>query len=139
MGRRSGRVVLILSGMGFPLTQAAMRRFGRSGAFAVEAVTAALLMRDAGMIARGATGRLRRGPAMLLWLETASAALASVLSLRPLFAESARVAARAKRPTGGEALRRIAIGTLFGLHTMRFRIYLQPDQGRRQQAAENVG
>jgi hypothetical protein len=30
-----------------------------------------------------------------------------------------------------ETLRRGAVGLLFGLHTYRFWIYLQPDQGRR--------
>jgi hypothetical protein len=29
-------------------------------------------------------------------------------------------------------MRRAAVGALFGLHTVRFRIYLRPDQGVRQ-------
>jgi hypothetical protein len=30
-----------------------------------------------------------------------------------------------------EAVRRFAVGLLFGLHTYRFRIYLEPGRGRR--------
>jgi hypothetical protein len=36
------------------------------------------------------------------------------------------VAARAREPA-----RRLAVATLFGVHTARFWIYLQPGQGRR--------
>ena len=40
--------------------------------------------------------------------------------------------AAAARPTPLEALRRASLGMLFGLHTLRFRIYLAPDHGLRQ-------
>ena len=100
-----GRAVLALSGLGFPLTQLAIRRFGRPGAVAVEGVCGGLLVRDAAMIALGVPGRLRRGPAVLLWLEAA---------------------------------RRVAIGALFGIHTVRFRIYLQPDSGRKNGEPEDT-
>ena len=35
-------------------------------------------------------------------------------------------------PEPAEMARRLAVGTLFALHTVRFRIYLQPDQGRKR-------
>jgi hypothetical protein len=117
--------------MGFPLTQLAISRFGRAGAAVVEAVSVGLLVRDVALIASGAPRRLRRGPATLLWLEGAAAGLSSVAGLRLLAdAEACREASDA-RPSGPEAFRRISLGALFGLHTVRFRIYLQPDHGLR--------
>lgn len=127
-----GRAVLAVSGLGFPLTQLAIRRFGTPGAVAVEVVCGGLLVRDAAMIAVGVPGRLRRGPAVLLWLEAAVAGAAVVTGLRPLMdADALLRAAGQARPDRLEAARRVAIGALFGLHTMRFRIYLQPDSGRK--------
>jgi hypothetical protein len=131
MSPRAGRVVLAVSGMGFPLTQLAIRRLGARGALVVEAVCGGLLVRDVAMIVAGAPGRLRRGPAALLWLEGAAGAAATVTGLRLLIDGAARERALAPRPDRSEAIRRAAIGTLFGLHTMRFRIYLQPDHGLR--------
>jgi hypothetical protein len=129
-----GRLVLVLSGMGFPMAQVVIRRFGTAGAAAVEAVSVGLLARDLALVAGGAPRRLRRGPAMLLWLEAAAAALASVLGLRLLVDAKARARAIEQRPAGPEIARRIALGSLFGFHTMRFRIYLQPDRGLRPEA-----
>jgi hypothetical protein len=129
-----GRVVLGLSGLGFPLTQVAIRRLGRPGAAVVAVVSVGLLARDAAMIVGGAPDRLRRGPAALLWLEAVAAAIASVLGLRLLVDAEARGHALDPRPSGAEALRRFALGALFGLHTLRFRIYLRPDRGLREQA-----
>lgn len=126
-----GGVVLLLSGIGFPLTQLAVRRFGRRGALLVEAVSVGLLARDTAMIAMGTPRHLHRGPAMLLWLEAGAAALAAVTGLRLLVDGQARERAIAARPSRFEVVRRGAVGTLFGLHTMRFRIYLQPDRGLR--------
>ena len=127
-----GRAVLALSGLGFPLTQLVIRRFGKPGAVAVEVVCGGLLVRDAAMIASGVPGRLRRGPAGLLWLETASAVAAVLTGLRPLVnADAAHRAAGQGRPDRLEVVRRTAVGALFGLHTWRFRIYLQPDSGRK--------
>ena len=134
MTPEAGRVVFGLSGLGFPMTQLAVRRLGRPGAAVVEAVSVGLLARDAAMIAGGAPGRLRRGPAALLWLEAGAAAASSVLCLRLVADAGARREAVAARPTGLEVLRRFALGALFGLHTLRFRIYLRPDRGLRQSA-----
>ncbi len=132
MPDRIGRAVLVVSGMGFPLSQLAIRRFGRRGAILVEAVSVGLMARDAALLAMGASHRLRRGPARLLWLETAAAAAAALTGLGLMLDEEARQAAVAARPAPLEALRRAALGTLFGLHTLRFRIYLSPDHGLRQ-------
>ena len=138
MTPEAGRVILGLSGMGFPLTQMAIRRLGRPGAAAVAAVSVGLLARDAAMIAGGAPARLRRGPAALLWLEALAAGLASVVGLRLLANAVALQRALDPRPSGPEALRRFALGALFGLHTLRVRIYLQPDRGLRQPPAETA-
>ena len=131
MSESIGRLVLILSGMGFALTQFAIRRLGRPGALIVEGASAGLLVRDVAMIATGAPSRLRRAPAVLLWLEAAAGAAATLTCLPMVIDGRARDRARQPRADGFEALRRAAVGTLFGLHTMRFRIYLQPDHGRR--------
>ncbi len=130
-----GRLVLIASGLGFPLTQLALVRFGRRGAVLVEGVTTALLLRDAALVAAGAQGRLHRGPALLLCAETAIAVAASASSLPLVVSPGARARVAEPSWTGREALRRIVIGTLFGLHTLRFHIYLQPGQGLRGQSA----
>jgi len=90
---------------------------------------AGLAFRDAAMIAAGVPARLRRGPAILLWLELGAAVAAAGLGLHLVVAEDASTRA-ASQPGPAEMARRIAVGTLFGLHTVRFWIYLQPDQGR---------
>jgi len=46
-------------------------------------------------------------------------------------ADATHRAADQKPPDRFEVARRTAIGALFGLHTWRFRIYLQPDSGRK--------
>ncbi len=134
MTRRSmvGGAVLIASGMGFPLTQLALQRFGRRGALLVDGVCAGLLLRDVGLIANGAPRRLRRTPAVLLWLETIAAAVAMLVGVPPILDERRRRRALDPRPTTPlEIVRRVSVGALFGFHTWRFRIYLRPDQGRR--------
>ena len=131
MSQRIGRSVLLLSSLGFPLTQLALRAFGRRGAILVEGVSMGLFVRDAAMIAGGAPDRLRRAPAALLWLEAAVAGAAALTGLGPILDEKARLAARDAQPARFEGIRRAALGTLFGLHTMRFRIYLRPDHGLR--------
>ncbi len=131
-----GRGVLAVSGMGFPLTQLAIGRLGRRGAAIVEVVCGGLLARDAAMLATGAPSRLRRGPAVLLWLETAVGVVAVVAGLRPLLDGAARGRVKEARPDAPEGVRRAAIGLLFGLHTLRFRIYLQPTHGLRPMASQ---
>jgi hypothetical protein len=130
---RLGPAILVLSGAGFPLTQVAIARFGRRGALLVQAVVVGLLMRDIVLIASGAPSRLRPGPAVLLWAEAAAAAAAATagaLLLRDPEVASARQAGWAV--PRGELFRRVAVGTLFGLHTVRFRIYLSPGSGLRR-------
>ncbi len=126
------RAVLVLSGMGFPITQVTIARLGRRGAALVAGVTAGLLVRDATLIVTGTPGRLQPGAARLLWAETAVAAAATGAGL--LLLRDPEVAAARKRgwdvPTQ-ELFRRFAVGALFGLHTVRFQIYLAPGSGRR--------
>jgi hypothetical protein len=129
-GRIVGRAVLVVSALGFPLTQAVIRRFGRRGAIVTEMVCSGLLARDVLVIASGAPGRLRAGPATLLWLEAASAASAVALGAGVTRVARANMTG-SPAPDRRELLRRGAVGSLFGLHTVRFRIYLSPGQGRR--------
>lgn len=131
MDSRVGKAVLGLSGAGYAITQLAIRRFGRRGAAVVEVACVGLLARDVVMIARGAPKALRAGPAALLWLECAAATVAAGTNIR-MIAEPNPADTAASRPCiPAEAVRRLAIATLFGLHTARFWIYLQPGQGRR--------
>ena len=129
MSQRIWRAVLVVSGLGFPLTQLVIRRFGRPGAVVVEVVCGGLLVRDAVLIATGVPGLLRRGPATLLWLEVAAGVAAVLTGLRPLGNADALHRAQQGPPDRCETARRAAVGTLFGLHTVRFRIYLQPGSG----------
>jgi hypothetical protein len=132
VNRFPGGAILAASGLGYPLTQVAIARFGRAGVVAVQAVTVGLLVRDVALVATGTTDRLERGPAALLLVETGAALVATVAN-----ASLATVAGREAATTRGwhvswrELVRRAALGTLFGIHTMRFRVYLAPGSGLR--------
>ena len=131
MNPRLGKIVLGLSAAGYPLTELAIRRLGRRGAVITEVACCGLAVRDAAMVAAGVPTRLRRGPAALLWMELAAALAASGLGLRSALDDESCTRARVDAdPT--EMARRVAVGALFALHTVRFRIYLRPDQGRRR-------
>ena len=129
MAPRLGKVVLGLSAAGFPLTQLAIRRFGRGGAIVTEGVCVGLAIRDATMIVAGTPSRLRTVPAVLLWLELVAAVAAASLGLPVAVDRQAVVRAGDSRQGQVEAARRTAVGALFALHTARFWIYLQPDRG----------
>jgi len=122
------KLVLGLSACGYPLTQAVISRGGVRGARGVEAVCIGLMTRDAVMIAGGAPRRLRALPAQLLWLEFGAGVAASALGLRLSVDAADRTGSP---PDGWELARRAAVFVLFGLHTIRFWIFLRPDQGRR--------
>jgi hypothetical protein len=127
-----GMLILVLSGLGFPLTQCVIARLGWRGAVLAEGVSAGLLVRDVALVRLGAPHRLRPAPAALLWCELAAAAVASVAGLGPVISPRR---APARSPAGViEAIRQGAVGVLFGLHTYRFWIYLQPDRGLRSMA-----
>ena len=121
----AGKAVLGLSAAGFPLIELTIRHLGTRGAVAAECVTGGLLVRDVAMIAGGTPDRLRRGPALLLWTEAIVAAVGTVAGLLTVVDRGGRTG------RGGVAVRRTAGALLFGLHTIRFWIYLSPDQGRR--------
>ena len=130
MNRVMGVAVLAASGSGFPLTQAAIARLGRPGAALVVGVTGGLLVRNVALLAMGTHRRLRPGPAAMLWAETASAAVATAAGLLLLRdPEVADARHPGWRVPARELVRRIAVGTLFGLHAMRFRIFLAPGSG----------
>lgn len=87
-------------------------------------------MRDVVLLALGTSRVLRPGPAALFWLGAVAAGVASITTARLVLDEGAGKAASGG-PTGVEVLRRGGVATLFGLHTVRFWIYLQPDRGLR--------
>jgi hypothetical protein len=130
MRRQIGGILLGLSLCGYPLTQFVIRRCGRRGALAVEAVTMGLVLRDATMVASGVPRRLRRVPALLLWLELGAGVAATAAGLGPVLRRASdEPLPAADHPL--EVARRTAVGALFALHTVRFWIYLRPDRGRR--------
>jgi len=126
------RVALAASACGFPLTQLAIRRCGRAGAALVQVVCTALFARDVTMVMTGVPSALRRGPAALLWIEAATAGLATVANLPLLVTPEALQRGSNHAPAKTEWMRRGVVASLFGLHTVRFWIYLQPGQGRRR-------
>ncbi|MGO9560973.1 MAG: hypothetical protein ACLPQS_09415 [Acidimicrobiales bacterium] len=130
MNPRLGKVVLGLSAAGYPLTEFAIRRFGRRGAVVTEVACGGLAVRDAAMVVAGVPTRLRLVPAVLLWMELAAAVAASGSGLQSAIDDEFCERARAN-PGPPEIARRFAVAALFGLHTVRFWIYLQPDQGRK--------
>ena len=130
MNPKLGKFVLSLSAVGYPLIQLAIRRLGQRGAIIAEAACAGLAVRDAAMIVAGVPVRLRHWPAFMLYLELGAATAAAALGLRLAIGEEA--VGRADMPAHAlEVARRSAVATLFALHTARFWIYLQPDQGRK--------
>ncbi len=139
MKRTIGAVVLGLSACGYPLTQLVVRRFGVRGAAVTEAVCAGLAIRDASMVASGVPARLRTVPAALLRLELAAGVAASLTGLRPLLRGQSPDEAASARTSPLETARRAAVATLFAVHTIRFGIYLRPDQGRRTATAAGRG
>jgi hypothetical protein len=130
MNPRLGKIVLGLSAAGYPLMEFAIRRFGRRGAVVTEVACGGLAVRDAAMIIAAVPTRLRLVPAVLLWMELAAAVAASGLGLQSAIDDEFCECARAN-PGPPEIARRFAVAALFGLHTVRFWIYLQPDQGRK--------
>jgi hypothetical protein len=117
-----GLLLLVVSGLGFPLSQVAIAVLGRRGAALVETVVAAFLVRDARLLSDG-TARRPPMPGALLCLELAAACLAGILGLRSLTSHGLRDAT-ARRPGAVELVRRVALGALFGLHTWRLAISL---------------
>jgi hypothetical protein len=129
--RTVGSVVLFLSACGYPLIQLVVRRWGVRGALVAEAVCAGLAVRDATMVAAGVPGRLQPGPAALLRLELAAATAASLAGLGALVGARSPGQGAPARARDADVVRRAATATLFAVHTVRFAIYLRPDQGRR--------
>lgn len=127
----TGVVVLGLSACGYPLTQLVIRRWGVRGAVVVECVCAGLAVRDASMVASGVPDRLRAVPAALLRMELAVGVVASLAGLRLLARGQPADQVASARTSAADDVWRAAVAALFALHTIRFAIYLRPDQGRR--------
>src|SRR5271166_3608458 len=108
MRLRAGQTVLVLSALGYPLTQLAIRRLGRRGAVVVEVACGGLLARDVTMLALGVPRRLRRGPGLLLWCEAIAATAAVLTGLRLVLDEDAWEEAP-QHLAPSEALRRGAV------------------------------
>ena len=128
MRREVGWLAIGASAVGYPLTEVVLQRGGKRGAVVVESVCVGLAFRDASMVAGGSPKRLQRIPAALLYLELVAAVVASLAASRPLLIAKGL---DAPKPDVVEIMRRGAVCALFCLHTVRFHIYLSPDQGRR--------
>jgi hypothetical protein len=115
---RDGAVLAVV-GMGFPLSQVAIRAFGRTGAGLVEGVAAAVLVRDVALLAGGAARRLERASLALLATETAAAGAAVVAGLPLLRDPDVRGRAAARRAPRSERFRRFTLGTMFGMESWR--------------------
>ena len=111
--------VVVAAGAGFPISQLAIRRFGRPGAAGVLALSAGILATD---IANLTTGRSQGSLRRIIRLEAAAAGAATVtgalLLLDPVVKEAVDEGWRVGRP---ELVRRIALGLLFGLLSARLR------------------
>jgi hypothetical protein len=118
--------ILVVVGMGFPLSQVVIRTFGRAGAGLVEGIAAAVLARDAALLAGGAAKRMERAPLGLLVTETAAAGVAVVAGLRLLQGPDPRARTVARRTTPAEAVRRAALGAMFGMESWRLRMQRHP-------------
>lgn len=136
MKRAAGAVVLGLSACGYPLTQLVIRRWGRRGAAIAECACAGLAIRDASMVAAGVPGRLRRVPALLLLLELGAGLTAALAGLAPLLSAQPGGKAASGSTRASDRARRAAVAALFAIHTIRFAIYLRPDQGRRSEQTQ---
>ena len=113
--RRTG--VAVASGLGFPITQALVARFGRAGAAATEGIAGALLARDLYLFTRRGRDAAGAVPTVLLGFELGAAAAATIAGL-PVLVRPER--ARFKGlPDAAETFRRVAVGTMFGLHSWR--------------------
>jgi hypothetical protein len=128
MRREVGWLAIGASAVGYPLTEVVLQRGGKRGAVVVESVCVGLAFRDASMVAGGSPKRLQRIPAWLLYLELVAAVVASLAASRSLLIEQGL---ETPEPDAVEIVRRGAVCALFCLHTVRFHIYLSPDQGRR--------
>lgn len=131
MKRVTGAIVLGLSACGYPLTQLVVRRWGARGAAMAECVYAGLAIRDASMVAGGVPGRLRRVPAALLFVELGAGVVASLAGLPPLLSAQPADQTASARTCAADRARQASVAVLFAIHTVRFAIYLCPDQGRR--------
>lgn len=128
MRREVGWLVLGASAVAYPLTEVVLQRGGKRGAVVVDSVCVGMAVRDASMVMGGSPRRLQRIPAGLLYLELAAAVAAALAASRSLLIDRGP---ETPEPDVVEVVRRAAVAALFCLHTVRFHIYLSPDQGRR--------
>ena len=125
-------VVVVAVGAGLPISQLAIRRFGRPGAAGVAAVSAGILAMDLANLGTGRShGNLRR----LVRLEARGgwrghASAGALLLLDPIVKEAVDDGWRVGRP---EMLRRLALGLLFGVLSARLRFRAGETRGDRRQ------
>jgi len=132
MRGRAGAGVLVLSALGYPLTQIVIARCGLPGALVVESVCCGLALRDAALVRSGLARRLRCGPAALLLMELGAAVTATTSGALSILGARQSVRSASAFRTGASKTHQVAVAALFALHTVRFAIYLQPDRGLAQ-------
>jgi hypothetical protein len=131
MKRAIGAAVLGLSACGYPLMQFAVRRWGVRGGG-----RGGMCMRWPGYPRclhdrRRCPGGVRAVPAALLRLELAAGMVASLAGLGPLPGARSADWTTPATARAADRARRAAVATLSAIHTVRFAIYLRPEQGRR--------
>jgi hypothetical protein len=137
MRGRVGVAMLMLSALGYPLTQIVIKRGGLGGALVVESVCGGLAVRDAALVRSGLARRLRRAPAALLLMELGAAVAATASGALSILTARLRGRSASSFTTGASRTHQVAIAALFALHTIRFAIYLQPDRGLAQRAGDS--
>ena len=134
MSGRDGSAIGLLAGAlgGVVAAIVLPERFGRRGGRAVLGGVAVLLSRDLAMVLGGAPDRLRAVPRVLLYLELASAGIATPLGVAAWLGpkERARRARLGQLTSAGAASGASAL--TFLLHTARQAIYLTPSRGLRE-------
>ena len=139
-GRDGSAISLLVAALGGVVAAAVVpERFGRRGGLAVLGGVTVLLSRDAAMVLGGAPDRLRVVPRVLLYLELASACIATLLGVAAWLGP--RAPARPAR-LGQPAATGVASGAsalTFLVHAARQAIYLTPSKGLREPLGRDEG
>ena len=132
-GRDGSAIGLLAAAVGGVVAAIVLpERFDRRGGRAVLGGVAVLLPRDAAMVLGGAPDRLRAVPRILLYLELASAGIATLLGVAAWLGprERARPLRRGQLTASGAASGASAL--TFLAHAARQAIYLTPSRGLRE-------
>jgi hypothetical protein len=139
VSRRSGSAIgLLAAALGGVVAAIVLpERFDRRGGLAVLGGVTVLLSRDAAMVLGGAPDRLRGVPRVLLYLELASAAIATLLDVAAWLGprQRARPARYGQLTATGAASGASAL--TFLVHAARQAIYMTPSRGLRESAGRD--